>query len=127
MDNGLYDELAENEPEYLAQLLNDDVLTYDRGISNRDQTNIVVCTDRNKNLFVAPVSVGKLTSDDATKALGGRFAEDAILVTDENKAYIELAESEKIHLKQIKSNKHADGPFNMARINGICDNLKGFL
>lgn len=40
MKNGLYDELAENEPEYLAQLLSDDVLTYDRGISNRDQTNI---------------------------------------------------------------------------------------
>ncbi len=96
MDKNHYDNLKENKPDLLEKFLNDDVLTYDRGISNRDQTNIVVCTDRNKNLFVAPVSVGKLTSDDATKALGGRFAEDAILVTDENNAYIELAESEGI-------------------------------
>lgn len=127
MKNGLYDELAENEPEYLAQLLSDDVLTYDRGISNRDQTNIVVCTDRSKNLFVAPVSVGKITSEDTITALGGRFADDAILVTDKCSAYIELAESEKIPLKQIESNKHADGPYNMARVNGICDNIKDFL
>ena len=115
------------EPDYLEQLLSDDVLTYDRGISNRDQTNIVVCTDRNRNLFVSPVSVGKLTSDDATKALGGRFANDAILVTDENNAYNELAESEGIQLEQILSTKHVKGPFNLARINAICDNLKDFL
>ena len=124
---GLYDELAMYEPDYLEQLLSDDVLTYDRGISNRDQTNIVVCTDRNRNLFVSPVSVGKLTSDDATKALGGRFANDAILVTDENNAYNELAESEGIQLEQILSTKHVKGPFNLARINAICDNLKDFL
>ena len=127
MKHGLYDELAQYEPDYLEQLLSDDVLTYDRGISNRDQTNIVVCTDRSKNLFVSPVSVGKLTSDDATKALGGRFANDAILVTDENNAYNELAESEGIQLEQILSTKHVKGPFNLARINAICDNLKDFL
>lgn len=127
MKHGLYDELAQYEPEYLEQLLSDDVLTYDRGISNRDQTNIVVCTDRNKNLFVSPVSVGKLTSDDATKALGGRFADDAILVTDENNAYNDLAESEGIQLEQVLSTKHVKGPFNLARINSICDNLKNFL
>ncbi len=127
MKHGLYDELAMYEPDYLEQLLSDDVLTYDRGISNRDQTNIVVCTDRNRNLFVSPVSVGKLTSDDATKALGGRFANDAILVTDENNAYNELAESEGIQLEQILSTKHVKGPFNLARINAICDNLKDFL
>ena len=127
MKNGYYYKLKEEDPAYLEQLLCDDVLTYDRGISNRDQTNIVVCTDRNKNLFVAPVSVGKLTSDDATKALGGRFANDAILVTDENNAYIGLAESEKIHLEQILSSDHVKGPFNMARINSVCDNLKAFL
>lgn len=127
MKYGLYDELAMYEPDYLEQLLSDDVLTYDRGISNRDQTNIVVCTDRNRNLFVSPVSVGKLTSDDATKALGGRFANDAILVTDENNAYNELAESEGIQLEQILSTKHVKGPFNLARINAICDNLKDFL
>lgn len=116
MKHGLYEELAQNEPDYLEQLLSDDVLTYDRGISNRDQTNIVVCTDRNKNLFVSPVSVGRLTSDDAIKALSGRFAGDAILVTDENSAYIELAESEGIQLEQILSMKHVKGSFNLARI-----------
>ena len=57
-------------------------------------------------MFVALVSVGKLTSGDATKALSGRFAENAILVTDENNAYIELAESERIQLEQILSSKH---------------------
>lgn len=127
MKHGYYDKLKAEEPEYLEQLLSDDVLTYDRGISNRDQTNIVVCTDRSKNLFVSPVSVGKLTSDDATKALGGRFASDAILVTDENNAYISLADSEGIQLEQILSTKHIKGPFNLARINSICDNLKDFL
>lgn len=127
MKYGYYDKLKEEDPAYLEQLLSDDVLTYDRGISNRDQTNIVVCTDRSKNLFVAPVSVGKITSEDTIKALGGRFTDVVMLITDKCNAYIELADSEKIELKQIESNKHADGKYSMAHVNGICDNLKDFL
>ena len=62
--------------------------TYKRGISN-DQTCILTCKDRSGNLYVKPACIG-------------RFASDAVLVTDSHNAYPGFAHKERIQLEQIK-------------------------
>lgn len=81
--------------------------TYKRGISN-DQTCILTCKDRSGNLYVKPACIGRLETADVEKCLQGRFASDAVLVTDShNDAYPGFAHKERIQLEQIEVDKHA--------------------
>lgn len=79
MENGFWAKL-QADPERLAMLLGS-TDSYLRGISN-NQTCILTCKDRNENLYVNPVSIGRLETADVKKHLSGGFAPDAIMVTD---------------------------------------------
>ena len=92
------------DPERLEMLLSSGN-TYKRGISN-DQTCILTCKDRSGYFLIDPVCVGRLETSDLTKTLAGKFASDAIMVTDSHAAYPAFAESEKIQLEQIEPGKH---------------------
>lgn len=99
--------------------------TYKRGISN-DQTCILTCKDRSGYFLIDPVCVGRLETSDLTKTLAGKFASDAIMVTDSHAAYPAFAESEKIQLEQIEPGKHSKGAYNLGRINAEHAKLAAF-
>lgn len=94
-------------------------------ISN-EQTCILACKDRSQNLYVNPVCVGRLETEDLTKNLAGRFASDAIMVTDSYNAYLSFAKNERIQLEQIEPGKHAKGAYNLSRINSTHNKLKAY-
>ena len=113
---GFWDEL-QKDPVMLENLLSSSN-TYKRGISN-DQTCILTCKDRSGNLYVKPACIGRLETADVEKCLRGRFASDAILVTDSHNAYPGFAHKERIQLEQIEADKHAKGAYNLGRINAL--------
>ena len=121
--HGFWDEL-QKDPVHLEALLSSGN-TYKRGISN-DQTCILTCKDRNGNLFITPACVGRLETADVIKSLQGRFASDAILVTDSHSAYSGFAESEHIQLEQIEADKHSKGAYNLGRINALHSSLSAY-
>lgn len=121
--NGLWDRLK-SEPERLERLL-ESGNSYKKGISN-DQTCVLTCKDRSGHFTIDPVCVGRLETNDLTKNLSGKFASDAILVTDSHSAYQGFARTEHIQLEQIESGKHSKGAYNLGRINAIHSKLSAF-
>ena len=120
MKHGFWAELQDT-PEKLEMLLESSD-TYMRGISN-DQTCILTCRDRNANLYINQACIGRLETADVKKHLGGRFADDAILVTDSHNAYNGFASDERVQLEQIESGKHSKGAYNLGRINALHSRL----
>lgn len=116
MKAGVYDEL-QKDPERLNYLLYSGD-SYLRGIS-KDQTCILTCKDRNDNLYMSPTCVGRLETEDVERTLHGKFARDAIMVTDSHNAYPSFASKENIQLEQIEADRHIKGAFNLARINAL--------
>lgn len=121
--HGFWEDL-QKDPEKLDMLLNS-VDSYKRGISN-DQTCILTCKDRNENLYINPVSIGRLETADVQEHLNGRFASDAILVTDSHPSYLSFANNEKIQLEQIGSGQHSKGAYNLGRINALHSRLSKY-
>lgn len=119
---GFWDDL-QKDPERLEQLLRGDC--YLAG-TNRDSVCILTGKDRSGNLFAKPVCVGTMERYHLNKHMDTRFAEDAILVTDCNNTYDWFAEYRNIHHESVLSSKHANGPYNLARINAIHSNLTAY-
>jgi len=83
--NNLYDRLLSEDPVYLEELLEDEKKK--RGISN-DQICILTLVDENGNLYIEPVSVGRLEKAMAKTKLKHKFIGSGnILVTDDHNAY----------------------------------------
>ncbi|MCI9505900.1 MAG: IS1595 family transposase [Oscillospiraceae bacterium] len=112
-------------PGYLEEL-RENTKRYKRGISN-EQACIVVAVDDEKNLIAKPVSVGRLETADAKKLLSGHFDNGSTLITDSHSAYPVLAKSEKINHVQIKADKHTEGRYNLASVNGIHSQIEKFM
>lgn len=119
-NSGLWEDLKDN-PLRVQELI-DNSDTYLRGIS-KDQTCILTCKDRSGDLYINPVCIGRLEIDDVKKNLTGKFAPDAIMVTDSHNAYPEFAKSEHIQLEQIETGKHSKGAYNLGRINALHSKL----
>lgn len=117
--HGLWEELQRN-PDKLEELLTGDA--YISG-TNRDSVCILTGKDRSGNLYLDPACVGSIESRHVEEMLAGRFAEDAILVTDSNHSYKSFAELENIHHELVLASKHANGPYNLGRINSIHSKL----
>lgn len=115
MKYGLWDEL-QDDPDFINALLFGE--SYYRGISV-DQTCIVTGRDRGGNMQIKPSCLGRPDTDDIKNVLHGKFASDAIMVTDSHNAYPGFARDEKIQHEQIEAGKHAKGAFTLGRINGM--------
>lgn len=122
--HGLWERVT-SIPGYLEEL-RENTKKYKRGISN-EQACIVVAVDDEKNLIAKPVSVGRLETTDAKKLLSGHFDNGSTLVTDSHSAYPVLAKSEKISHVQIKADKHTEGRYNLANVNGIHSQIEKFI
>lgn len=112
-------------PGYLDEL-HENTKRYKRGISN-EQACIAVVVDDEKNLIAKPVSVGRLETTDAKKLPSGHFDNGSTLITDSHSAYPILANSENIRYVQIKADKHTEGRYNLANVNGILSQIEKFM
>lgn len=120
---GMWDNL-QSDPIKLEQLLANEIQK--RGISN-DQVCVLTCKDRNNNLYLEPICLGRLESNHVTEHFHDRFESDAIIVTDSHAAYREFARNSFIQLEQIPSGKHAKGAYNLGRINACHSKLAAYL
>lgn len=97
-----------------------------RGISN-EQVCVLTAVDKLENAYLAPSCIGRVEPKHLEQHLGGKFAEDSILVTDSLRAYRTFANNHKIHLRQIPSGKHTSGPFNLGKVNSYHSKLTTFM
>lgn len=112
---GLLEEL-QHDPEQLEALLKGD--RYLPGTKN-DSVCVLTGVDRGKNLVIKPVCLGKLESGHVCQEFDTRFGTDAMIVTDGNSSYNWFAEERNIHHEVIPADKHAVGPYSLARVNAI--------
>ena len=112
---GLLEEL-QHDPEQLEAILKGD--RYLPGTKN-DSVCVLTGIDRGKNLVIKPVCLGKLESGHVCQEFDTRFGNDAMIVTDGNSSYNWFAEERNIHHEVIPADKHAVGPYSLARVNAI--------
>lgn len=120
---GLWDKLKDN-PAYIQELIGK-AKARPRGISN-EKVCVLTCRDRSGNLYASPICLGHPEMKDIQKHLTGRFAKDAILVTDSLTSYPQFAKKERIQLVKIESGKHAKGAYNLSRINALHSRLSDY-
>lgn len=122
----MWDEL-QDDPDFLEKLPSEEkVSETSLPGTNGDSISILTGIDRSRNLYFKPVCVGNIESYHVNKAFEGRFAEDAILVTDGNNSYNDFAELNNIHHEVVPADKHAVGPYNLARANSSHSHYKSY-
>ena len=116
---GLYEKLQREEPDYLEELLSDDP-KMKRGISN-EQICILTLVDDSGNLYIEPVSVGRLEKAMAKAKLKPRFANDKnnIFVTDDHNAYNRILYGTGVKHEIVPAKKHTNGKFSLASVNSV--------
>lgn len=78
-----------------------------RGINN-EQVCISTALDRQGNLIIELLCIGRITSNELKKLYTNRIGEDSILCTDNHKSYIQFAEDMELEHKRIKRGKHKE-------------------
>lgn len=122
---GLYDRLRAEEPEFLEELLEDEKKK--RGISN-DQICILTLVDENGNLYLEPVSVGRLEKAMAKTKLKQKFTgTDNVLVTDDHNAYDKALYGTGVKHEKVNSKKHKKGKYSLAKVNSVHSELAKFM
>lgn len=128
--NGLWEDLQRN-PEQLELLLQSETpgkastKVYLTG-TQRDSVSILTGIDRSGNIFAKPVCLGTVETYHIQKHFDKRFASDAIMVTDKNNSYDWFAEERNLHHEKVLAEKHANGPYSLARVNALHSNLSSY-
>lgn len=120
--NGLYDDLQKN-PERLERLLS--AQGQDTG-KVYEKVSVLTCRDRNGNLYIVPVCMGRVESDHITQHLEKKINSDSVLVTDKYAAYKQLAEDENITHVQLLSKNHKEGAYHLAHTNALHSRIAAF-
>lgn len=124
--NGLYDRLQAEEPDYLEKLLEEEP-KMKRGISN-DQICILTLVDESGNLYIEPVSVGRLEKAMAKAKLKQRFTGDNnILVTDDHNAYSKIMYGTGVKHEVVNSKIHSRGKYSLAKVNSVHNALSNYM
>ncbi|MED9903189.1 MAG: IS1595 family transposase [Lachnospiraceae bacterium] len=124
---GLYEKLQREEPDYLAELLDDDP-KMKRGISN-DQICILTLVDDAGKLYLEPVSVGRLEKAMAKEKLKPKFIPDKsnVFVTDDHNAYNRILYGTQAKHEVVNSKQHARGKYSLAKVNSVHSALSRFM
>lgn len=124
---GLYDKLKNERPAFLKELL-DGKPKKKRGISN-EQVCILTLVDNTGKLYLEPVSVGRLEKAIVKEKLKPRFVYDRnnVLVTDDHNAYGRALYGTGAKHKVVKADKHANGKYNLARVNAVHNALSSYM
>lgn len=123
---GLYNKLQSEEPDYLEELL-DDEPKMKRGISN-EQICILTLIDENNQLYLEPVTVGRLEKAMVKAKFKGKFKDKkSVFVTDDHKAYNRVLYGSGVPHKVVPADKHSVGKFNLAKVNSIHSALASYM
>lgn len=120
--NGLWEGL-QKYPQRLEEILTA------KGVQTSlvsEHVSILTCKDRNQDLYMKPVCLGKMENEHVPQHLSGRVDNDALMITDSYAPYRSFAEMENIRIEQILASKHAKGVFNLANINSLHSRLEAF-
>lgn len=123
--NNLYNRLRSEDPAYLEELLEDEKKK--RGISN-DQICILTLVDENGNLYLEPVSVGRLEKAMAKAKLKQKFTGSGnVLVTDDHNAYDKALYGTGVKHEKVNSKVHKKGKYSLAKVNSVHSELSSFM
>lgn len=123
--NNLYDRLLSEDSVYLEELLEDEKKKH--GISN-DQICILTLVDENGNLYIEPVSVGRLEKAMAKTKLKHKFIGSGnVLVTDDHNAYDKVLYGTGVKHEKVNSKAHKKGKYSLAKVNSVHSELRQFM
>lgn len=125
--NDDYNRLLRENPSLLKKMiLTDESKVNKTGISN-EQVCVLSATDRAGNIYIEPVTIGRIRASDIYEKLHGRISQDAIMVTDELSSYGYMSKVDRIEHVVIKSGTYTTGAFNLARINNLHSAIDRFI
>ena len=88
----------------------------------------VLCAVNEDGIPVAKVGkLGKVSRECVEKALSGHISPDAVLVTDNEKAYIGFSEALGARLVQMDTDRRVKGSFNIQRVSAYHSCIKSFV
>ena len=97
-----------------------------RGIS-KEKVCVLTALDSNNSFYVAPIAMGKPSSNDLIRSVGKIINPKSILVTDSLYSYKSLSSYCKLNHIAIPKGKHSFKGFNIQKINSVHSNIKRFI
>ena len=97
-----------------------------RGIS-KEKVCVLTALDDNDDFYVAPITMGKPSSNDLIRSVGKIINPKSIFITDSLYSYKTLSSYCKLNHIAIPKGKHSFKGFNIQRINSIHSNIKRFI
>jgi len=96
-----------------------------RSGDNDFQAKLLITSDRNKNLDMSLVRIGRLKKSDIQRKISGKFSDSCILVSDKHRSIASFAKTEKLEHKSFKAKDHtAGGEFHVQTVNNLAARLK---
>ena len=97
-----------------------------RGIS-KEQACVSCAVNRNGLSIAKVTNLGRATTEDINKALGGRIKPETTIVTDKLASYRKFSDENDLNLIQLKADKSKNGIYNLSSINNYHSQLKTFM
>ena len=97
-----------------------------RGIS-KEKVCVLTALDDDKSLFIAPIAMGKTSSNDLIRSIGKAASPGSTLITDSSFAYKTLSSYCKLNHVAIPKGQHSFKNFNIQKINNLHGNIKRFI
>ena len=97
-----------------------------RGIS-KEKVCVLTALDDDRNLYIAPITMGKPSSNDLIRSIGKIVKPKSLLVTDSLFSYKILSSYSKINHIAIPSGCRSFEGYNIQKINSLHSNIKRFI
>lgn len=97
-----------------------------RGIS-REQVCIACSVNAEGTAYSKVCTLGRPSTHDISKVLGGHIADDALFCTDEHPSYVKFAQDAGINIVQVNSRRHSINGFGVQHVNAYHRKFKDFI
>ena len=97
-----------------------------RGIS-KEKVCVLTAIDNNRNLFIAPIAMGKPSSNDLIRSVGKTITPGSTFITDRLFSYKTLSSYCKLNHITIPKGQHSFENFNIQKVNSLHSNIKRFI
>lgn len=97
-----------------------------RGIS-KEKVCVLTALDNSNNLFIAPISMGRPSSNDLIRSVGKVLKPKSTLITDNFFSYRTLSSYCNLNHISIPHGKHSFKKYNIQKINSLHSDIKRFI
>lgn len=95
---------------------------------NDFQAKLLIAADRDKQLALSLIRVGRMTKADLERKVSDKFSEGCILVSDKHRSISAFAKSEGVEHISFKSSEHtAGGEYHVQTVNNIASRIKALV